>query len=141
MQELLWKIICWMFFLFIFPLNKYISLISSFFKTYFKINFKMIFSYLFYFSFWEGISLKISQGTKEESLILAQENRWEIINNILEPEERKISIPHDLIHFKLTEISYPLIPLHFCFTWSPKRYPLGFQVEPPHLCHHRCPPM
>ena len=74
-----------------FSLNKYIFLISSFFKTHFKINFNwwFLFIYLLYFSFWVGISLEISQGTKEDPFILAQGSRWEIINNILEPEERK----------------------------------------------------
>ena len=75
-----------MFFLFIFPLNKFIFLISSFFKMHFKINVKMIlFIYLLYLSFWVRISLKIITGYKRR----VEESRWEIIN-ILEPERKEI---------------------------------------------------
>ena len=76
--------------------------------------------YLFYFCFWEGISLKISQGTKKNPLILAQEHRWEIINNMLEPEERKISIPHDHT-LQIVRNPLPINPFTLLFYLKPKK--------------------
>ena len=46
----------------------------------------------------------------QNPLILAQENKWNIINNILEPEEGKsikYRFPYPFIHLNLSATPYP----------------------------------
>ena len=123
------------FFLFIFPLNKYISLISSFFKTHFKINFKMIFVYLFILLFFLGGNFPKNNTMYKRRIaliILAQESRWEIINNILEPEERKISISHDHT-LQIVRNPLPINPFMLLLYLKPKKVPvrLSSGASPP----------
>ena len=63
---------------------------------------------------------------------MAQESRWEIINNILEPEERKISISHDHT-LQIVRNPLPINPFTLLLCLKPKKVPvrLSSGASPP----------
>ena len=89
---------------------------SSSFRTYFKRHF--LYGFFIFFSFGGGVQRK-------DPLIFSQETRWDIIKNILEPDEGKSlnnRFPCSFIHLNALEIPYPLkvIPE------AGRKVPLGF---------------